>query len=161
LFSSKDENAQICKIKNLKKNKYIKLGLYIISSCIPLIQELAKYNIKKKSITSITKLAIYKIIKDRQYNAYDFLEQFFKTNENYEEDKEYSSQEFIITLINNINKEFLYMNFKLYDKKDFYYKPEQNERDEYNQFIEKIFPESIALYIISGIIKKNTFGKCI
>ena len=115
----------------------------------------------KKTITSISKLAIYKIFVNSDYDAYDFMNIFFKTNENYKEDKEYSSQKYILTLIDNINKEFIYMKSNLYQAGKLKYKPKKNnEIYEFNKFIKNVFPESIAFFIFSGIIKKHIFGTC-
>ncbi len=73
---------------------------------------------------------------------------FFKTNEYYKEDKEYSSQKFILTLIDNINKEFIYMKSNLYQTGNLKYNPNKNnEIYEFNKFIKNVFPESIAFFI--------------
>ncbi len=132
----------------LKKNKYLWTGLHIISFYEVLIKELAKCNIIKKNITSISKLAIYKIFINSDYDAYDFMNIFFKTNEYYKEDKEYSSQKFILTLIDNINKEFIYMKSNLYQTGNLKYNPNKNnEIYKFNKFIKNVFPESIAFFI--------------
>ncbi len=145
--SSNEEKVKICNVK-LKKNKYLGTGLHIISSCEALAKELGNCNIKKKTITSVTKLAIYKILVNSEYDAYDFMNIFFKTNENYKEDKEYSSQKFILTLIDNINKEFIYMKSNLYQTGNLKYNPNKNnEIYEFNKFIKNVFPESIAFFI--------------
>lgn len=95
-FFSIEESPEICSITNIKHHNYIKLGLYIISECDILIKELGHSNIKKRTITRLTRLAIY--------NAEILLKCFFIINNDFKDGKGYNSQAFIKSLISkNLN----------------------------------------------------------
>ena len=71
------------------------------------------------------------------------------------------SQNFIRTLIRNINETYLLYGIdKVSENTE--YKPSYKEKIQYINFINKnkIFPESMPMSIFSGIIKSHSFGNC-
>ena len=140
---------------------YLKQGLYIISACDNLIDELSLINIKNRNIITVTKEAIFKILEKDLYDDSDFIKEFQKNNKDYKLDKEYNSIDFISMLINNVDNEFVKIKYNLYDKNNLKYSP-QNDKEiiEYNSFISNIFPQSLALFTFSGIIETYNYGKC-
>ena len=140
---------------------YLNQGLYIISACDNLINELSLINIKNRNIITITKEAILKILEKDIYDESEFIKEFERTNINYQQDKEFNSKDFIKMLINNMNDELIKIKYNLYDKNNLKYKPTNDkETVEYNKFINKIFPQSLVLYTFSGIIETYKYGEC-
>jgi len=146
-----------------EKNDFIcfKQGLYIISSCDLIMEELSRINIKSCNLISVTKKTILKIIEQNIYDDSDFINEFLNDNKVYKLEKKYNLQSFIEFLIYNMNTEFVKIKYNLLDEKDLEYRSIKSEEiKEYKAFIDKIFPQSSILFSFSSIIKNYNYAKC-
>ena len=140
---------------------YLKQGLYIISTCDTLINELSGINLKYCNLTTITKKTILKIIEQNICDESDFIIEYLKDNKVDNKGNENNLENFISILIYNINDEFLKIKYNLYDENNLKYKPiRSNEIKEYYDLINKIFPQSSILFTFSSIIKNSKYAKC-
>ena len=120
---------------------YFKQGLYILSECDTLINELSGINLKNSSIITITKKAILKFIEQSICDDSYFVKGILVENKINKLEKENNLQDFIKILIYNKNNEFLKMKYNLFGKNNLKYKPTNiKEIEEYNVFTDKIFP---------------------
>ena len=155
-----EEEKNICGIINIGNHCYLNAGLQILSRCYHLIKELIlEDNYEKDKLIKLfvesTTILIFK--KDKFYNPTKFIECFCKINKDFNVGKQNCSQDFIRTMLRNIND--------ILDKNKEYkdYKPkDQNELDKYNSFVleNKVFPESKAYSIFSGMIKVEIKSQC-
>jgi ubiquitin C-terminal hydrolase len=95
--------------------------------------------------------------KDKYYNPSKFIECFCKRNKDFKEGQQNCSQDFIRTILRNINETF--------DKNFIYkdYNPTNPvEKSEYKTFImeNNIFPETKAYSIFNGMLKIHINGLC-
>ena len=151
----------ICGIKNIGNNCYLNSGLQIIASCDELVYELNNSNNKGKFVQLLTD-AIKSLLKNGIYDPTDFITYFSRYNSDFIRGSQCCSQNFIRTLIKNINHDYKLSHFNLI-KINAKYKPEnQFESIEYNKFLNSshIYPESKAQSIFSGITKSYSYGKC-
>ena len=158
-FINEKEEKNICGIINVGNTCYINAGLQILSRCYPLIKELLQSNYENNELIKLflesTTALLFK--KDKNYNPTKFLESFCEMNKDFNIGQPNCSQDFIRTMIGNINAILdKNKNFKKYNPND------QNEKDEYEKYIEenKIFPESKAYSIFSGILKVEINCQC-
>ena len=157
--SNKADKKKICSIKNLKNNYYINCGLHIISLFDKFSNELNKYNIKDKSLISLLSKAIKKVLNEDKYAPNDLIEKFLNINKDFEKNNEKSSIDFILTLIKNINSEFIDIRFNLVNINDIKYIPERNSKD-FKDIKNEISEQSNAWFICMGLFKSYSFGKC-
>ena len=82
----------------------------------------------------------------------------FKNN-NFKKGKEYSSQDFILTLLINIKNS---KGLGIISQNKGYQPSNIVEKDEYNKFLllNNIFPETNAVSLFSGMIKSHSKGVC-
>ena len=147
--------------KEKKELNYFKQGLYIISVCDSLIDELSTVNIKNRNLITITKKTILKIIESNIYDDSDFIDEFLKDNKVQKQDNMNNLQDFIEILIYNMNDEFIKIKYNLHDEKNIKYKPiEDKEKNKYKIFTSQIFPQSSILFTFSSIIKNDKYAKC-
>ena len=159
-FFLNDEEKKICGIINIGNNCYLNAGLQILSRCYPLIKVLfsSDYYKKDELINLFVEAMIILIFKkDKYYNPTKFLECFCKRNNEFVVGQQNCSQDFIRTILRNIND--------LYEKKiryEYYHPENQEELNAYSTYIfeNKIFPESKPYSIFSGILKIHIKGKC-
>ena len=154
-----DEEKNICGIINIGNNCYLNAGLQILSRCYPLIKVLFSSDYKKDELINLFVEAMIILIfkKDKYYNPTKFLECFCKRNNEFVVGQQNCSQDFIRTILRNIND--------LYEKKiryEYYHPENQEELNAYSTYLfeNKIFPESKPYSIFSGILKINLKGKC-
>lgn len=157
-LNEKEEN-QINGIINISNNCYLNAGLQILSRCYPLFIELLNSNYEKDPLIKLFVESITSILfkKDKFYNPKDFIEYFCERNKDFIFGKQNCSQDFIRTLLRNINETL--------EKKmryEYYVPGNDQEKRAYILYINenKIFPESKAHSIFSGILKINLIGKC-
>jgi ubiquitin C-terminal hydrolase len=154
-------HSGICGIKNLGNNCYLNSGLQILASCEELINFLNKDEYKNVGRIIIEfKNAMNSLLNDSIYNPKKFIDCFCKINKDFIKGRQNCSQNFIRTIIRNINKEFIDNNYGLISKNKQYPKRNNKEYKEYEKFINKIYPESNAISIFSGISKSHSKGKC-
>ena len=122
-----------------------------------------KYNnnneeIKSKYIDLILESMITLLFKENKYyQPNEFIDYFCRLNKEFKKGYQNCSQNFIRTLLDNLNN--------IFEKNTFFneYKPtESNEKNAYDNFLKsnRIFPESKINSIFSGIIKMKTYGVC-
>ena len=133
-------------------------GLQIIASCSELIYKLQKTN-KAKNIVPLIKDAIYSLLYEKIYNPNNFINYFCSHNSDFIRGAQYCSQNFIRTLIININDEYLRQNLDLVYKNDQYY-PSIKEENEYKKFINRICSESKVQSLFFNITKSFSKDKC-
>ena len=146
-------------IINIGNNCYLNAGLQILSRCYPLIKVLFSSDYKKDELINLFVEAMIILIfkKDKYYNPTKFLECFCKRNNEFVVGQQNCSQDFIRTILRNIND--------LYEKKiryEYYHPENQEELNAYSTYLfeNKIFPESKPYSIFSGILKIHIKGKC-
>ena len=154
-----DEEKQIVGIINLRNNCYLNAGLQILSRCYPLLLELLKNDYEKdklmKSLVETLTTLLFK--KDKYYNPSKFIKYFCDRNKEFVDGQQNCSQDFIRTILRNINDSFpriiRYENYLPDNEKEF---------SAYKTYIfeNKIFPESKAHSFFSGILKLNLTGNC-
>ena len=159
------ENDIICGIENVGNNCYLNSGLQIILRCKPFLDEIQKIDNKKFSFVYKFKEVLLNLQTNEKYNPSKFIKYFCDKNENYLEGAQCCSQSFIRTLINNINKDIIEQNDQKYiiSSNEIEYKAENSdEKKAFEKFIKnnKIFPQSKALNIISGITISITNEIC-
>lgn len=161
-----ENNIRVCGIKNLGNNCYLNSGLQIIARCEKLKEELKKLS-NKTGILELLNDAINTLLHNSIYNPYEFISYFCNKNKDFIRGMQNCSQNFIRTLIRNINEEILQnerLNSEFIIKiQNLTYKPNnKKEEEEYKKFIEgnDLFPQSRAMSIFSGITKFHSYGKC-
>lgn len=159
------ENDIICGIENVGNNCYLNSGIQIILRCKPFLDEVQKIDNKKFSFVYKFKEVLLNLQTNAKYNPSKFIKYFCDKNENYLEGAQCCSQSFIRTLINNINKDIIEENEQKYiiSSKDIEYKAgSSDEKIAFEKYIKKykIFPQSKALNIISGIAISITNETC-
>jgi len=150
-------NSDICGIINLGNNCYLNSGLQIIASCTELVDELRKTNNSRGIIPHI-KRAVYSLLNDKIYNPNTFMDYFCSKNSDFIKGSQCCSQNFIRTLIRNINQDSLNQGEKIYKNTQYY--PSGKESTQYSKFINGIYPESKMQSIFSGITKSYSKGRC-
>ena len=157
---SEYSNPKICGIINLGNNCYLNSGLQIMASCIELVNELKEINISNRIIPYM-KEAMLSLLSKKIYNPEKFINYFCSKNSDFIRGSQCCSQNFIRTLIRNMNSDCLSQNCGEIYKNDCY-NPSNNEYLEYTKFLKsnKIYPESRIQNIFSGITKSFSHGKC-
>ena len=165
LLEKKDEEddldyAHFVGLNNVGNNCYLNAGLQILSRCYPLLKELLKSNYEKDQLMKLLVRTMKDLLfgKEKYYNPNNFIECFCKRNPEFVFGQQSCSQEFIRTILRNINNTF--ERNIIFNK----FKPEENsdEFKAYENFIHKtkIFPETRAYSIFSGILKIQINGEC-
>jgi hypothetical protein len=129
------------------------------------LDELQKVDNKKFSFVCKFKEILLDLQINEKYNRSKFIKYFCDKNENYLEGVQCCSQSFILTLINNINKDIIEQNEQkdIISSKEIEYKAgNSDEKMAFEKFVKnyKIFPQSKALNIISGIAISITNETC-
>ena len=151
-----------CGIINYGNNCYLNSGLQILATCDKFVKELEKYKNIKFGFIGLINEALYKILNEDIYDPKSFLNHFCLINSE-SSSTQYCSQNFIRTLLNNINKDLNNIGDKHLITEYSQYKPQNKiEKEQYFKFIKSnnFFPESMALKLFSGLIKSHSFGLC-
>lgn len=156
---SEDSSSKICGIINLGNNCYLNSGLQILASCDELVYELYNTDSNQRIIPYI-KDAINSLLTEKIYNPNKFIDYFCSQNSDFIRGSQCCSQNFIRTLIRNMNLDCLNQNDTV--KKNSQYNPSGTEKLEYEKFLytNKIYPESKIQSIFSGITKSCSQGIC-
>ena len=156
-----DSNVYISGIKNYWNNCYFNSGLQILVSCEKFVKEIESYNSSHNDLqlTSLVYDAIKKLLNGINYNPLELLKYFVKLNNNVF-GVQSCSQNFIRTLLRNLNNEFL-----IYEKRNFKiegYNPSNKENESFINFLHlnKLYQESSLLSIFSGISKNYSKERC-
>ena len=152
--------TKVCGIINLGNNCYLNSGLQILASCEELTKELKKnetFGFNNRLVDLLNR-AFDSILFKNLYDPEGFIEYFCNINYDFIKGSQACSQNFIRTLIRNIN-DCCQKNIKI----NTLYNPiNSKEKQQYNKFLElnKIYPESNAISIFSCINKTHSAGKC-
>ena len=151
---------KICGIYNTGNHYYLISGFQILVSCTELIQELYKTN-KIKGIVLYLKEAIYYLINKDYYDPTKFINFFNYLNPDFIKDGKCTSQDFIRTLIININSEYMKA-FTYINENNTQYNPRGKDKIEFEKFMESynINQESKIQSLFYGILKSQSFAKC-
>jgi len=152
------ENSHFVGIINIGNNCYLNAGLQILSRCYPLLIELLRSSYRDDPLLKLLVKSMKALLfgKDKFYDPSKFIDIFCKRNKDFIFGQQNCSQDFIRTILRNINDKLeKNMEYK-------YYFPNQNELNSYKKFImeNSIFPESKAFSIFSGILKTQIYGFC-
>jgi ubiquitin C-terminal hydrolase len=157
-------DSEVCGIKNLGNNCYLNSGLQILASSEELVKLLNKEKYDNLGeILKEFKKALNSLLRDKIYNPKKFIDCFCKLNKDFIKGTQNCSQDFIRTILRNINKEFVKFTNKeeeLITENKQYPKKNTNEYNQYEKYIKKIFPESKVLSLFSVITKSHSFGDC-
>ena len=154
-----------CGIINYKNNCYLNSGLQILATCDKFVKELEKYKEIKTGLIFLINDAFYKLLNEPIYDPKNFLIYFCSLN-NENIGSQYCSQNFIRTILKNINNELIKIENKTLNGKfnqDIQYKPQNKiEFQKYYKYMEsnRYFPECKAFNLFSGISKFYSYGKC-
>ena len=155
---SLNNNSEICGIKNLGNNCYLNSGLQILASCEEFLDILDTEEFQKfGKIVILFKNAMNSLLTKHIYNPKKFIQLFCKLNKDFIKGMQNCSQNFIRTIIMNINKEFIKKQCKLIYKNAQW---SDISNKEYKNFLNKIYPESNVVSIFSCITKAHSAGKC-
>ena len=155
-------NSKICGIANLGNNCYLNSGLQILASCKELVNLIKKDKISGFNNVSELKNAFETLLSNsKPYYPNTFIKCFCSKNTDFVRGSQCCSQDFIRTLIRNINDTYLSYGIEKNLEND-EYKPTYEEKEKYTKFLlsNKIFPESKVMSIFSGISKSHSFGIC-
>ena len=157
-WNGHEQDKQLCGIINIGNNCYLNAGLQILSRCYPLLIELLKSNYEKDKLMKLLVESLTTLLfsKDKYYNPSKFVEYFCKRNKEFKEGQQNCSQDFIRTILRNINETF---------EKNIQYEYYPDNQKEYNEFTKfkyenRISPETKAYSIFSGLLKIHLSGKC-
>ena len=152
------EKANIHGLINIRNNCYLNAGLQILARCYPLVMELLDCNCEKNDLLKsfLNTMLLILFTKNKLYNPTEFMECFCKTNKEFVIGQQNCSQNFIRTILKNVNN----MNEKVCGNK--YYFPTGLEKEQYERYIKEnnILPESKAYSFFSGIQKIKLEGEC-
>ena len=150
-------NSEVCGIINIGNNCYLNSGLQILASCEQLVYELDNISFGVNTFIDLLKNAFDTLLNQALYNPEKFINIFCKINYDFIKGRQCCSQNFIRTVIRNINDLYPNTSTGCYQ-----YKPSANEKIQYENFIKlsNIFPESKIMSIFSGITKSHSYGTC-
>jgi ubiquitin C-terminal hydrolase len=155
-------NTKVCGIKNIGNNCYLNSGLQILASCEELVKILSEYKFNKNNIVAKLNDAFNRLLNgSREYDPTDFINCFCEQNRDFLKGSQCCSQNFIRTLIRNINYNYISSKWEIVSQNN-EYSPSNEEWTEYNKFLKanKIYPESKAISLFSGITKSHSSGDC-
>ena len=155
-------NNDLCGIKNVGNNCYLNSGLQILARSDIFVNKLIPFNNNKFPFTAILYQAFESLLNKKVYDPSLFIKYFCQKNQDFIIGEQSCSQNFIRTVLNNVNDEIKSSSTNcLYSYKN--YNPKNpNEIAAYNNYIREnhIFPESDALNTFTGILKSHTYGVC-
>ena len=153
------ESPKFVGLINIGNNCYLNAGLQILSRCDHLLLELLKTNYEKDELINLfveaMKTISFKI--ENYYNPTKFVNAFCKRNKDFIAGEQNCSQDFIRTILRNINEIYeRKINHKLYRPQN------AEELNAYSSYISEnnIFPESKPYSIFSGMLKIHIEGRC-
>ena len=156
-------NQDICGIINLGNNCYLNSGLQILASCRELVHELAKTSSGgSNNIIPYIKNALDSLLSKNMFDPRSFMDHFCSRNSDFIRGAQCCSQNFIRTVITNINKDLLLYSNSEKVSEYYQYGPSGREYQDYQKFIrsERIFPETKIQSIFSGMTKSFSKGTC-
>ena len=159
-MEDEEETPNFVGLVNIGNNCYLNAGLQILSRCYPLIIELLNYNYDQDKLMKLLVETMLSLLlrKDKYYNPSKFIECFCKRNKEFIQGQQNCSQDFIRTILRNINDIF-----EKNIRDDYGYMPgNPKEFNAYKKYIleNQIFPMSKPYSIFSGILKINITGIC-
>ena len=159
-----NKNSQIvlCGLKNIGNNCYLNSGLQILARCSSFVDKIGTFYDVKYPLTALLYETFYNLLKEKIYDPSPFVKQFCAMNQEFNIGEQSCSQNFIRTVLNNVNKEIKSQNINVKNAYIDYFPKDLKEKTSYNNYIKKneILPESDALSIFSGILKSHLKGLC-
>ena len=96
-------NSEVCGIINIGYNCYLNSGLQILASCEQLVYELDNISFGVNTFIDLLKNAFDTLLNQALYNPEKFINIFCKINYDFIKGRQCCSQNFIRTVIRNIN----------------------------------------------------------
>ena len=153
----------LCGIQNIGNNCYLNSGLQILSRCSRFVEKLRVLYDPKYPFTALLYEAFSNLLtKKERYNPSEFVNKFCSINKEFIVGEQSCSQNFIRTVLNNVNNEIIPYNIYVIKSYNNYKPKDQREINSYINYIKQnqILPESEALSVFSGILKSHLKGKC-
>ena len=154
-----------CGLQNIGNNCYLNSGLQILARCSSFLEKLQCFYDVKFPFISLLYDTFTKLLTEKNYDPSPFVKKFCEMNHEFNFGEQSCSQNFIRTVLNNVNNEIIYNNvFQkniLLSYNDYSPKSER-EKISYKFYLQqnKIFPESEALSVFTGILKSHLKGAC-
>ena len=159
---AKEKGYELCGIKNIGNNCYLNSGLQILARCPSFADKLIPFNSNKYPFCMLLNQAFNSLLNKREYDPSFFVKYFCEKNIDFMIGEQNCSQNFIRTVLTNVNDEIkLSKTNCIYSFQNYSPKNEQEKKD-YKTYIKenKIYPESEALFMFTGILKSYSYGKC-
>jgi len=156
-------NQTICGIENIGNNCYLNSGLQILARCSSFVEKLQVfYSANYPFIALLYDAFINLLTKKEHYNPLPFVNKFCSINKEFNVGEQSCSQNFIRTVLNNVNHEIVPSNINVIKSYINYSPKDLKEKNSYNYYIKQnqILPESEALSVFSGILKSHIKGTC-
>lgn len=155
-------NYELCGIKNIGNNCYLNSGLQILARCSSFVKKLIPFSSSNYPFISILCKAFESLLNKKEYDPSTFVKYFCEKNQDFIMGEQSCSQNFIRTVLNNVNDEIKISKMNCLNSYGNYSPKDQNEIKAYKNYIEEnhIYPESEALFTFTGILKSHIKGKC-
>ena len=159
---AKTNEKDLCGIKNIGNNCYLNSGLQILARCSSFSKKLAPFNSNKYPFIMHLYQVFESLLNKKEYDPSLFVKYFCEKNKDFVKGEQSCSQNFIRTVLNNVNDEIKSSKSNCINSYTNYYPIDPNEKKAYKTYIEEnnIYPESSALYTFTGILKSHTVGQC-
>jgi len=108
-------------------------------------------------ILILFKKVMISLLNRKIYNPKKFINCFCKLNKDFVKGSQCCSQNFIRTIITNINKTCVDKNYEIVKDNNQYL---NKNNEEYGNYLKTIFPESKLLSLFSGITQSHSYGIC-
>ena len=155
-------DANLCGIINIGNNCYLNSGLQILARCSSFVDKLAIFYSTQYPFVAKLYKAFNTLLTEKVYDPSPFVEYFCKINKDFSMGEQSCSQNFIRTVLNNVNDEIKFSRKNCVGSYEVYKPKEPNEINAYKVYINenRIFPESEALSTFTCVTKSHTYGQC-
>lgn len=159
---NQDESTELCGIKNIGNNCYLNSGLQILARCTSFVSKLEHFNSNNYPFCMLLSSAFDSLLTHKIYDPSTFVKYFCSKNKDFLIGEQCCSQNFIRTVLNNVNDEIKLSKMNCINYYQNYSPKDSNEIKAYNNYISEnhIYPESDALFTFTGILKSHSEGRC-
>ena len=158
-----NEQTILCGIENIGNNCYLNSGLQILSRCTSFVMKLKAFYNPNYPFTALLYTVFFNLLNKKElYNPSEFVNEFCRINQEFIIGEQCCSQNFIRTVLNNVNNEIVPYNINVIRSYNFYNPKDPKEKNSYINYIKlnHILPESDPLSVFSGILKSHLKGEC-